>query len=46
MIHNQDEKEEEEEIVEDIRMSNFSQVIALLFVTVVMVFLYIKILFF
>jgi hypothetical protein len=47
MIHNQDEKEEEEgEIVEDIRMSNFSQVIALLFVTVVMLFLFIKILFF
>ena len=46
MIHNQDEKEEEKEIVEDIRMSNFSQVIALLFVTVVMLFLFIKILFF
>lgn len=46
MNHNQDEIEEEEEITEDIRMSNFSQVIALLFVTVVMVFLFIKILFF
>ena len=46
MIHNQEEKEEEKEIVEDIRMSNFSQVIALLFVTVVMLFLFIKILFF
>ncbi len=37
---------EDENIVDDIRMSNFSQIISILFVTIVMVFLFIKIIFF
>ena len=38
-------KEEEINPGEDLRMSNFSLVIAVVFVTIVMVFLFVKILF-
>lgn len=40
------DKMEEEETADDHRMSHFSQVISMVFVTIVMVFLYILILFF
>jgi hypothetical protein len=40
------ENEDENMAVDEIRMSNFSQIIAIIFVTVVMLFLFIKILFF
>lgn len=40
------EKNSENKIGDDLRMSNFSQIISMVFVTVVMVFLFIKILFF
>ena len=39
-------KNSDDEIGDDLRMSNFSQIIAMVFVTVVMIFLFIKILFF
>jgi hypothetical protein len=41
------ENKEKEEVSEgeEIRMSNFSMVIAVIFVTIVMIFLYVKIMF-
>ena len=40
-------KEQEEEVTEggEIRMSNFSMVISIVFVTIIMIFLYVKIMF-
>jgi len=40
------ENNDNDELVEDVRMSNFSQIISMVFVTVVLTFLFIKILFF
>ena len=39
-------KNSDDKIGNDLRMSNFSQIISMVFVTVVMIFLFIKILFF
>ena len=39
-------KNSDDKIGNDLRMSNFSQIISMVFVTVVMIFLFVKILFF
>jgi hypothetical protein len=44
-METEENKEEEVHEGEEIRLSNFSMVIAFIFVTIVMLFLYVKILF-
>jgi hypothetical protein len=44
-MENEEDINKEEGLGEDIRMSNFSMVIAIIFVTLIMIFLFVKIMF-